>query len=333
MGQALHLELRLLGRPEVLLDGRNLGAQIGAKSIGVLAFLALSPAFRAARDKLAGTFWSDKQDQAARYRLRHTLWDLRKALGEEAIRSDGGDCWLDRDSGICLDTWEFQQGCTSHGVGGHKYVPRPDQVDSLSALAQLYRGDLLENLIVPEAALFDEWLLVERERLCLLHEELLWCLARSRQAAGDHAGAIEVLARLIQIDPLRERNYRAQMASLFHKGERAAALQVYKQCAASLAAELGISPSRETERVRAMIVKGVDDPVDRQLKQASELCQRGDYAEAWALAAAVEALAADPITSSQVALLRAEIAVRQGKQAQSVTLLQAARKSLADLLK
>src|SRR5262249_57577763 len=41
---------------------------------------------------------------------------------------------------------------------------RQSAVESLEAAMMLYRGDLLEGLAVKEAP-FDEWLLIERERL------------------------------------------------------------------------------------------------------------------------------------------------------------------------
>ncbi|HEX7586897.1 MAG TPA: hypothetical protein VF478_01135, partial [Anaerolineae bacterium] len=65
------LELVLFGRPQVRLGGRNLMPEVGAKSIALLALLARSAPEPITRERLAGTLWSDKREQAARYRLRH----------------------------------------------------------------------------------------------------------------------------------------------------------------------------------------------------------------------------------------------------------------------
>ncbi len=327
------LELRLLGSPQILSDGRNVGPEIGAKALAVLAFVALASSGKTTREKLAGTFWTDKSEQAARYRLRHTLWEMRKALGDEYIQSDNTHCWLDLDAGVRVDALELQRGAASLGLGTAHYAPCPEHSTLLEHLAQLYHGDLLQDLQVQEAPLFEEWLLVERERWQLLYQDVLWNLGRAQQAAKDHAAAAQTLNRLIEIDPLRERNYRALMAVHSEWGDRTAALRVYRQCSQVLAAEMGISPSPETERVKALVTSGHVDPVDVQLKRASELCQQKRYTEAWATCAAVEALAADPVTTSQVALVRAEIALLEGKGVESLKFVQAARQTLTRALR
>lgn len=327
------LELRLLGNPQVLCNGRDLGPEIGAKALAVLAFIALAPAAKITREKLAGTFWTDKSEQAARYRLRHTLWEMRKTLGEEYLQSDNTHCWLDSDAGIHVDALELQRGIASLGLGTARYAACPEHASLLEHLAQLYRGDLLQDLVVQEAPLFEEWLLVERERWQLLYQDILWNLGRAQQVAKDHSAAARTLSRLIEIDPLRERNYRALMAVHSERGDRSAALRVYRQCSQVLAAEMGISPSPETERVRALITSGNVDPVDVQLKRVSELCQQKRYTEAWTVCAAVEALAADPVTTSQVALVKAEIALLEGRGQESLKFVQAARQTLTRALR
>ncbi len=327
------LELHLLGRPQVLSQGQDLAPQIGAKALAVLAFIALGSAARLTREKLAGTFWSDKPEPAARYRLRHTLWELRKVLGEERIQSDNIHCWLDADGGVFVDAFELQRGCANVGLGTARYTPCPEHAAILEGLVRLYRGDLLQDLSVQEAPLFEEWLLVERERWHLLYQDILWNLGRAQQAAKDYAGGAQTLARLIEIDPLRERNHRALMGLYFECGDSSAALRIYRQCSQVLAAEMGISPSPETERVRALIVSGKADPVDMQLKRATELCQQKRYSEAWTACAAIEALAADPVSTSQVALVRAEIALLEGKGMESLRFVQAARQTLTRALR
>ncbi len=323
------LELRLLGSPQVLCSGRDLGPEIGAKALGVLAFIALASPSKIAREKLAGTFWTDKAEPAARYRLRHTLWEMRKSLGDDFLQTDNTHCWLDLNPDVCVDALELVLGAANLGVGSARFTPCPEHVAVLANLAQLYRGDLLEGLSVQDAPLFEEWLLVERERFGLLYQDILWNLGRAQQAAKEHEGAVLTFSRLIEIDPLPERNYRALMAVHFERADRAAALRTYQQCVQVLSGELGIRPSVETERVRAQIVGGAIDPVDAQIKRASDLCQQKRYVEAWTACAAVEALAADPVTASQLALVRAEIALRQGKGSESLKFVQAARQTLS----
>jgi hypothetical protein len=68
--------------------GRDSTAEIGAKGLGLLAYLAVNYPKPILREKLAGALSSEKRDEAARYRLRHTLWELRRSLGDGLIKSD-----------------------------------------------------------------------------------------------------------------------------------------------------------------------------------------------------------------------------------------------------
>lgn len=263
----MSLELDFLGQPCIRLDGVDLTAQIGDKPMAVMAFLALEPQ-PLTRKKLAGTFWSDKTDQAAYYRLRHTLWELRRLLGDEFIGSNSIQCWVEFVQDVRVDALEFKRACQALGIGTGQYIPRTEHVPQLAALVKLYRGDLLDGVIVQDAPLFDEWLLVERERFNLLHQETLWCLALAQQVAQAHADAAQTLTRLIQIDPLRERSYRVLMNIRAQQGDRAGALRVHDQCAQTLIAELGVAPSPETQRLRERIVRGTPDPAGIELEHA-----------------------------------------------------------------
>src|SRR5262249_55995770 len=87
---------------------------------------------------------------------------------------------------------------------------RQSAVESLEAAMMLYRGDLLEGLAVKEAP-FDEWLLIERERLRELALEAVARLLARQVKAGTDAVAIQTGLRLLALDPLQEGGPRAPM--------------------------------------------------------------------------------------------------------------------------
>ena len=325
------LELQFLGRPRVLRDGRDVTPEIGAKGSGLLAYLALNAPNPVSREGLAASLWSDKADDAARYRLRHTLWDLRRSLGDELIRSDQVNCWLDLKGEVSIDLVRFQQGCRAVGVSASGHPATPEHLPTLRQVVEQYRGELLEGLIVREAPLFEEWLLVERERLQLLFQEALWSLARLQQIEMDYAGAILTLNRLIESDPLQERAYRALMGVYLAQGDRSAALRVYRQCSLKLVAELGVKPSPDTERLRELIAQNTSPSADEAIKRANALFQEGRYDDALSGLTVAEALAPDAVTQSHIALLRAEIAHTQGQHSQVLSFIQVARQALRDL--
>jgi DNA-binding SARP family transcriptional activator len=325
------IELMLLGRHRLISGGRDLTPDIGAKSLALLALLARSAPAPLTRERIAGTLWSDKREQAARYRLRHTLWELRRSLAVDLIQSDQNVCWLDLDIGITIDLVEFQHGCERLGVGTHQPSATAEQLAALTDLAAHYGGDLLSDLTVREAPLFEEWLLSERERLRLLCQDVLWNLARAQQAANAPADAEQTLVRLVSVDPLRERNYRALMAIYVAQNDKAAALKVYGQCREILAAELGTLPSKDTERLHEIILHERGDSARREFDRASAFFQQGRLDDALAACRAADLLFPDSLAASEIALLRAQIALAQGNSGEVSSLLQIARQTLRNL--
>src|ERR1041385_2473814 len=73
------LEVRLIGRFEIQLDGRAI--TISSRSAqAFFAYLILTAGTSHRREKLAGMFWPDATEEKARAYLRHELWRIRKAF-------------------------------------------------------------------------------------------------------------------------------------------------------------------------------------------------------------------------------------------------------------
>ncbi|OPZ95283.1 MAG: hypothetical protein BWY71_02284 [Planctomycetes bacterium ADurb.Bin412] len=68
-----------------------------------------------------------------------------------------------------------------------------------------------------------------------------------------------------------------------------------------------------------------------ELERAGQLLKEGQKQEAWDICAVVESVTADPVIISQSALLRAEIALSEGRQSESLGLVRAARQALGKL--
>lgn len=323
------IALLFLGTPQVLMDGEDNAGKISAKHLALVAYLASSAPERLARTTTANTFWSEKSDDASFYRLRHALWELRRTIGEDLLKSDNRSCWLCLDDWVKVDVLEFKAGCKVMAVSENSFTTQ--DIERLSGLATLYRGDLLDGLNVREAPLFEEWLLTERERLQLLYLDVLWFLSKKQVSAGNLNDAVQTLNRLIEADPLRERSYRALMGVCLRQRDKTSALKVYARCAGILNAELGVSPSPATERIRRTALQDATEPESAELERASRLFQEGRRREAWDICAAIEASSTDHAITSQAALLRAEIALAEGRQSESLNLVRAARQALGRL--
>src|SRR5262249_37820412 len=114
--------------------------------------------------------------------------------------------------------------------------------DAWEQATQLYGGDLLAGFSVNEP-LFEEWLMVERERLReLAIEALARLLADQQRAAGSPETALRTALRLVALDPLQEVAHRTLMRLYVQLGRRAAALRQYQLCVSVLQRELGVEP-------------------------------------------------------------------------------------------
>ncbi len=325
------LAVHFFGSVELHVDGSNLTAEAGAKSMALLAYLAVAAPLPVARERLTGILWADKAEDAARYRLRHALWDLRKLLDKQHLQANDTTCWLDGED-LWSDVIEFQKGCVMLRIDRRHGESAPADVLALQTLAELYRGDFFGRLTVREAPLFEEWCLAARERFELLYHEVLWRLAQAYQAAGDETSCVQTLVRLIDADPLRERSYRALIHAHLRQHDRAAALRVYKQCVLCLERELGVPPSPETEELYQSMINGAPTSARAHLDVAMHALKLGRYEEALKTCAAAEALAVDVHLRSEIMLLRAEIALARGRSSEALSLIQTARQALRQLV-
>jgi predicted ATPase/DNA-binding SARP family transcriptional activator len=223
------LTLHLFGPFEATVQGVPLPRLVSRKSQHLLALLTLRAGRRVERTWLAATLWTDSPESQALRSLRTSLWDLRRALGPEAVRlhSPTADTLLLELSGAHADVIAFD-AAIGHG-----------DIASLASAVALHRGPLLEGWV-------EEWLLPERqarEQACLTALERLAADALPRE---DAAMAERYLRQAVAIDPLRESAQRALMQTLAEGGSDAAALLVYRELRLRLHRELNAAPDPET---------------------------------------------------------------------------------------
>lgn len=217
------------------------GAQIefpNRKTQGLLAYLVLPAGKAQSRERLMGLLWSDRAEPQARNSLRQALAELNRALGSaepSPLVKEQDRVALDLAS-VDVDAMAFERLAAS------------DKVEELRRAVALYAGDLLEGIGIRDPA-FEEWLLVERQRLRDLAVTAL------RKLLGRETGheAIASARRLLALDPLQEDGHRALMRLHAKAGEIGAALRQYETCRETLKRELGVGPSPETEALHQQI--------------------------------------------------------------------------------
>ena len=222
------LRLTVLGGMAVEIDGTALSTPPSRRPWSLLAYLALHPG-RHARSDLAALFWPEVLDASSRASLRSAVWALRRELGEAA------DALLvaDRDSiglterSVAVDALRFERLVAE---------------DALEAAVELCRGPLL-------AGFEDEWISRLREEHNERLSEVLERLAAAADRDGDGQAALAWTRRQVAIDPFGEDAHRRLIMRLAARGDRAAALVVYRTLADRLRRELGVAPSPATQQL------------------------------------------------------------------------------------
>ena len=148
------LQIRVLGQFDVRLDGKRVTISSRAGQ-SLFAYLALTAGTSHRRERLAGIFWPDTSDENARKYLRQELWRIRRALSaqptEEAeyLLADELTLRFNLDADYWLDA---------------AVLEKPDRdTQSLISGVSLYQGELLPGF-------YEDWILIERERLQSLFE-------------------------------------------------------------------------------------------------------------------------------------------------------------------
>ena len=240
------LQLRLLGNCEI--KNREGGIQFESnKTRALLIYLAMNPRAHQ-RDKLIDMFWGNFPEANAWRNLRHALWNLRQKINLTdslpILLTDPQTVAINPDADLWLDATEFQDTVNKYSGNQGEFA-----LSALSTAIGLYRGDFLDGFHVRNARVFDEWALVERERLRTLAMTALHHLSDGYAKKGEYSTALKFTRRLLVYTPWREEAHRQVMRLLIEAGQPEAAMAQYETCRRVLAEELSISPSQETTRL------------------------------------------------------------------------------------
>jgi DNA-binding SARP family transcriptional activator len=230
--------LRLFGGLRLEADDRAVaGRAIQKKRLALLALLGAMPAGRVSRDKLIALLWPESDADRARHQLASSVYELRKALGEEAIKSSGDDLLLDLRLVRC-DLAEFEHALAAGNPEG---------------AAGWYAGPFLDGFFLSDTPDFERWVDGERNRLAQVYAKALEEIARDRVAGGDLFGAVEWWRRLAAHDPYNGRIALRLVEALDNAGDRAGALQQAQVHTELVRGELGVEPDPEVTAVAARL--------------------------------------------------------------------------------
>jgi DNA-binding SARP family transcriptional activator len=254
-------ELQLFGTAAIEgPDGPLSGRILQRRQVALLAVLALAPGRSASRDKLLALFRPEADAQRARHGLADTVYVIRKALGEDALRSVSDDLVLDPQR-VGSDVAGFAAALA---------------VNDAERAVSLYRGPLLDGFHLSEAPEFERWLAGERERLGLAHARALEELAGESERQGDRRGAVEWWRRLAGVEPYNARVALGLMRALVASGDRAGAIRHGEVHATLLREEFEAEPEPELVAYMAAVRSGSEGGLAPVARAASSPEQRSE---------------------------------------------------------
>ncbi len=237
------LEVKLLGKFEVQRDNQSVEIPLRAAQ-SLLAYLMLSAGTPHRREQLAGMMWPDMPESNAKSNLRQTLARLRKAIGEEYLVTDDLAIKFDATAEYWLDARVIDQETAANA-----------SADEMIALVSVYAGELLPGF-------YDEWVLLERERLAAVFERKIDRLLDCLIGAQRWEDVLHWGERWIALGHTPEAAYRALILAHGASGDVSNAAAVYQRCVQALRDDLGVEPSTQTravfERVKSEAMPSLD---------------------------------------------------------------------------
>jgi DNA-binding SARP family transcriptional activator len=197
----------------------------------VVAFVALHDR-PIRRSHVAGILWLDASESRAMGNLRSALWRLRRSRCG-VIEASGDSLSLSND--VDLDIRRLDDG--ARRLGQNEAV----SADLLRAL--LAAGELLPDW-------FDDWVIIERERVRQVRLHALERACEDLVAAGRFGDAIAAGLAAVSEEPLRESAHRVLIAAHLAEGNRVEAFRQFDTYALLMASELQLEPSSE---IRALM--------------------------------------------------------------------------------
>ena len=226
------IRIELLGGFRVIVDGQAVdeGAWTGRRSRELVQLLVLSDGRRVLREHAIESLWPHLGPQAAAANLRKAAHYARQALGTpDAVVLSGGWVSLFPSHRVETDVEAFERAAASALDAGDPAA--------CAAAASAYGGDLLPG------SLYEEWSQVPRRELRARYVRLL---RRSAQ-----------WERLVELEPTDEPAYQELMREALASGSRHAAIRWYGRLRTTLARELGLLPSSDTEALYEACLEGL----------------------------------------------------------------------------
>ncbi|MCB0239874.1 MAG: bacterial transcriptional activator domain-containing protein, partial [Anaerolineae bacterium] len=198
---------------------------------------------RVRKEAVIEQFWPDWPLHKADGSLRVTLYRLRRGICP--VETEAGWLSLELPPGTWYDVWEFRRLLLEADQARDDPFAR---AQCLQQAIDLYSGDLMEQVTAA-------WVAAEREALSLEYQSALLALAQLRSQLGRNELAIDLFRRVLKRQPYHEQAWQGLMSAQANNGNRAAAMESFRQLRTLLRDDLGVDPSPGTQMVYRQLLE------------------------------------------------------------------------------
>ena len=245
------LQVRFFGFFEVLYENISLPLGHNGRALSILKYLLAHRRDRpVSRDFLMDWLWPHSTPRKARWSLNSAMYDLRRTLDQWPKPVRAAEIISYRNGYYSLSS-EIRFYTDVEAFDGHRVSARRLEMERNTEEAArerekavaLYRDDyLVENL-------YEDWTMIERERLSNSYLEMLSQLACQYAETGRFRDSIHHCYQILDKDPCHEDSYQLLMRCYANLGLWSRAFDQYRLCEQMLGQQYGVAPSPETRRL------------------------------------------------------------------------------------
>ena len=258
------LRARFFGHFELLCDDEILNLGPNSRALTILKYLLANRGRPVSQDHLMGWLWPESNLKKARWSLNSAIHGLRKLLNGCSVSMnyvllDEGSYRLSSEIIVSTDVDEFDERY-ERGRRLEQTGEAAEAAIEYEKAIELYRGDyLVEDL-------YEDWTMVERERLANAYMDIVGRLAVHYMENGQLRECVRCCYRALEKDRCHEDSYRLLMRCYAQMGQLSSAVRQYRMCEQILGQEYGTSPSPETRSLLYSITMGEARSEDRSRK-------------------------------------------------------------------
>lgn len=227
--------LRAFGVAGIGAAGEEAYQGLGAKAVGMFAYLAMNGPAPMTRDALVDLLWERVSPAQGKGSLRQEIRRYKKILGDEVFAAvfEVSDNYVGlRAHAIDADVFRLEEAAAS------------DDAEDLAAILDIYGGDFLSDNTA-RAAPLQEWAEERRRFYADMAISALTRLAFLDLEAGRLERCQQAADWVIGLDPLHEQAHEALIRRHIADGRRGQARSVFELFRGRMLRELGVEPNAD----------------------------------------------------------------------------------------